>query len=143
MKQAIADSDDVNVRNAPSKGAHVPGTPTGGGTVADLTVVVVTWNSAEFVEDCLSAVLCNDDDLRLQVLLIDNASSDDTVERVRLRFPQVEIIENSRNEGCSVGFNQGLSAAAGDYIQILCPDTIVQPGAFDAMLGFLKDNPET
>jgi N-acetylglucosaminyl-diphospho-decaprenol L-rhamnosyltransferase len=78
-------------------------------------VVVVTWNSAASIETCLSS--CGD----LPAIVVDNASDDDTVRRVRTR-PGVCLITNPQNVGFAAAANQGIAACAADYVLLLNPD---------------------
>lgn len=108
----------------------------------DLSVVIVTWNSAEFIEECLGAVYTAANGREIEVIVVDNASGDGSPDMIRQKFQDVRLIENDRNMGCSVAFNQGICASSGRYVQILCPDTIVQPEAFDEMISFLDAHPD-
>lgn len=108
----------------------------------DLSVVIVSWNSVEFLEDCLSGVYTDADGRDVEVIVVDNASKDGSVDLVRNRFPLVRLIVNDTNRGVSVAFNQGMAASTRAYIQLLCSDTTVQPGAFDALLIILDTHPD-
>ncbi len=107
----------------------------------DLSVVIVIWNSREYIEECLDGVYAAAGNRDIEVLVIDNASTDGGAELILRCYPDVRLTVNDRNRGCSVAFNQGLQASKGKYIQILCPDTIVQPAAFDVMIDFLETHP--
>lgn len=108
----------------------------------DLSVVVVSWNGAEFLEECLNALYAATQGQDVEIIVVDNASSDGSPDLVRRLFPQARLIANDRNYGVSVAFNQGIRASARPYIQLLCSDTIVQPRALDAMAAFLDAHPE-
>jgi GT2 family glycosyltransferase len=111
--------------------------------VPDLSVVIVTWNSREFINECLDAVYSVASSLQIEILVIDNASSDGGADLVRQHYPDVKLTVNGENLGCSAAFNQGLRESRGRYVQILCPDTIAQPGAFQEMITFLDAHPNT
>lgn len=108
----------------------------------DLSVVVVSWNSAEFLENCLNGVYSDANGRDVEVIVVDNASKDGSVALLQNRFPRAKLIVNDANRGVSVAFNQGMAASTRTYIQLLCSDTIVQPGAFDALLTFLDAHPD-
>jgi len=92
-------------------------------------IVVVTHNSADFIETCLQAVL----DRAAQVVVVDNASIDDTCQRAR-RFPSVRLIANEENEGFAAAANQGFALLSSELVLLLNPDAIVQTS-----LGPLED----
>jgi GT2 family glycosyltransferase len=83
--------------------------------MSGIGVVIVTWNSAEHIERCLES--CS----RLSVTVVDNASTDDTVARVR-RYTDVLLIENDENRGFATAANQGVARCASEYILLLNPD---------------------
>ncbi|HZU28535.1 MAG TPA: glycosyltransferase family 2 protein [Bryobacteraceae bacterium] len=84
--------------------------------MSSTTVIVVTHDSGEVIDACLQS--CRG----LEVLVIDNASGDDTAARVR-RHDGVRLIENSVNRGFAGAVNQAVKAASGDYLLLLNPDT--------------------
>ncbi len=91
-------------------------------------VVILNWNRREDTLNCLHAVLSMDY-APMHVLLVDNASSDGTVEAVRQAFPQVEVLVNPQNLGFAGGMNQGLGVAvqrAAPYVLLLNNDTVVE-----------------
>jgi N-acetylglucosaminyl-diphospho-decaprenol L-rhamnosyltransferase len=96
------------------------------------SVIVVTYNSAAAIADCLHALASQD----CEILVVDNASQDETVERVRSLAQELrlQLITVSRNVGFAGGANHGASASSGDVLLFLNPDTIAEPGALDALL---------
>ena len=96
------------------------------------SVIVVTYNSGAQIEACLRALASQD----CEIVVVDNASQDDTVARVRALARQIplQLLTISRNIGFAGGVNQGVRAAASDVLLILNPDAIAEPGAIDAML---------
>lgn len=108
----------------------------------DLSVVIVSWNSAEFLEECLGAVYEAAGAEEIEIVVVDNASTDGSAALIKHHFPDVRLIENTRNMGVSVAFNQGVKASRGKYIQMLCSDTVVLPGAFKEMAGYLDVHPD-
>ena len=92
-------------------------------------IIVLTWNQRDLTLDCLTSLASLDYPAeRLQIVVVDNSSSDDTIMAVHQRFPQVTVLENSDNlgfaEGNNVGIRQALQGQA-DYIMLLNNDTIV------------------
>lgn len=96
-----------------------------------LFVVVLTYNSEADLEDCFSSLRKAVEGLDCTVIAVDNASKDGTATRLRERFAWVERIENTENLGFAGGNNVGMRAAlerGADYVYLLNPDTIVEPG---------------
>ena len=108
----------------------------------DLTVIVVTWNVREPVLACLEALTRRAQNTTLEVIVVDNASSDGTVEAVAETFPTVRIIENTENVGFPRANNQALWLARGRHVLFLNPDTIVGEGTLAACLRELDHDPE-
>jgi GT2 family glycosyltransferase len=91
------------------------------------SVIVLSWNGRDDLPDCLNALLAQDYD-ELEILVVDNGSSDGSADLVAERFPQVRLIRNERNLGFATGNNIGLRKANGDVLVLLNQDTVVQPG---------------
>jgi GT2 family glycosyltransferase len=94
-----------------------------------ISVVIVTYNNYGFTRACLHSVLALSDYPRLEVIVVDNASSDETPAQLRrIRDPRVRVILNEENLGFAAGNNVGLRAAKGDYVVMLNNDTYVTRG---------------
>lgn len=91
----------------------------------DLTVVIVNYRVKYFLEQTLRSVMEATQGLRVEVIVIDNNSGDDSIEFSRQQFPQVTYIENTENVGFARANNQGIMMARGHYTLILNPDTII------------------
>jgi GT2 family glycosyltransferase len=107
----------------------------------DIDVVVVTYNSAEVIVDCLKALEQHPPSGASRVVVIDNCSRDDAVTLVRERFPQVEVIENERNVGLAAAWNLAIRHSNSDYVLLLNPDTRVVAGAIDALVHHIETRP--
>ena len=77
-----------------------------------------------------------------EIILVDNASSDGTLEMLRAEFPTVQVIVNDHNTGYTAPMNQALRQGSGRYLMQLNPDTLVPPGALHALLEFMDAHPE-
>ncbi|GIP35110.1 glycosyltransferase family 2 protein [Paenibacillus sp. J2TS4] len=108
----------------------------------DLSIIILNYNTCELTLNALESVYGSNTGFKYEVILIDNASSDSSVERIRGKFPQVRMIENKKNVGFSRANNQGMRIATGKYILLLNSDTIVQPDTFDIMLQFMEEHLE-
>lgn len=103
-----------------------------------LSVIVVTWNSAADIESCLDSINFG---AAFEVIVVDNASSDETKEKLS-RYHHLRLVANDSNCGYARGNNQGLKLATGEYVLLLNPDTRIELGALDALSRYLDDHPE-
>jgi GT2 family glycosyltransferase len=108
----------------------------------DISVVIVAWNAKHYLELCLESLEKAPPRRSMETLVIDNASSDGTVEMVETRFPWVKLIKSSENLGFSKGNNVAIRQAQGRYVALVNPDVIVFPGCLDALADFLDQNPK-
>ncbi len=106
-----------------------------------LSIVIVNYNTRDLLRDCLASIPREEVE-GCEVIVVDNASKDDSCAMVRRDFAWVRLMENTSNGGFSKGNNQGIRAAAGDYILLLNSDTIVRPGALRSKVQFLKAHPD-
>ena len=109
--------------------------------MVELSVLIVTYDSAAEIDACLDAVLAQDIEGELEVIVVDNASVDDTVERVETRGGKVELIRNSTNEGYAAGVNAAFAASTGRFVALLNPDCVPDPGCLAALVDHLKHTP--
>jgi N-acetylglucosaminyl-diphospho-decaprenol L-rhamnosyltransferase len=105
-----------------------------------LSVIIVNYNVKYFLEQCLHSVLQAIDAIAAEVLVIDNDSSDGSVEYLRPLFPSVKFIGSKENLGFGKANNLGLKEAAGEYVLFLNPDTIVPEDCFTKCISFLDTN---
>ncbi len=114
----------------------------------DLSVVIVNWNVRDLLGRCLESVISevNRDavhqPLNTEIIVVDNASTDGSVELIRSLFPQVNLIANAENRGFTVGNNQGIAAANGRYLLLLNPDTEVLANAITELVQYMDAHPE-
>lgn len=107
----------------------------------DVSVIIVNWNTRELLRDCLKSVYEQAGDVNFEVIVIDNASADGSVEMVKNDFDQVTLIENSENVGFARANNQGIAVAKGRYVLLLNSDTVVLDSALARTVGFADDHP--
>jgi hypothetical protein len=108
----------------------------------ELSVVIVAWNAEHYLELCLESLVKDPPRRSMEVLVVDNASADDTIEMVETRFAWVKLIKSSVNLGFSKGNNVAIKQCRGRYIALVNPDVIVFPGCMDALADFLDQNPK-
>ena len=109
-----------------------------------LSVIIVSYNVRHFLDLCLHSVFAAAGTLGggVEVIVVDNASADDSVEWVRAHFPEVQMIANRGNTGFSKANNQGVEVATGEYILILNPDTVMGEDFFQKTLDYMDAHPE-
>lgn len=107
----------------------------------DLSIIIVSYNSKQFIEKCLYSLLSSAPRLAREIIVVDNASSDRSIDLVRSNFPNVKLIINTSNLGYSKACNQGIKEAKSKYFLILNPDTELSGGSLEGMLRFLEENP--
>lgn len=107
----------------------------------DLAVIIVSWNVRDILLENLKALFQNEQSA-FEVIVVDNASLDGTVEAIRSHFPQVAIIANTKNEGFAKGCNQGMKAANAKHVLLLNPDMRVAPDALQKCIAYLDAHPD-
>jgi N-acetylglucosaminyl-diphospho-decaprenol L-rhamnosyltransferase len=106
----------------------------------DLTVVVVSHDHGRYLEACLRSLEPGRHAVSLEVIVVDNASRDETSEVVA-RFPWALLVRNTEREGFSANNNKALRRARGRHALLLNPDTEVEDGALQTLVAFLDENP--
>ena len=108
----------------------------------DISVVIVGWNAKHYLELCLESLAAAPPRRSMEVLVVDNASTDGSAEMIEARFPWVKLIKSTENLGFSKGNNLAIRQCQGRYIALVNPDVIVFPGCLDALADFLDENPK-
>jgi N-acetylglucosaminyl-diphospho-decaprenol L-rhamnosyltransferase len=106
-------------------------------SVSPVDVIVVTWNNGELLLDCLEHV--SKERIPHRLIVVDNASEDDTVSRVRRRFPDAEVIELPENVGFGRAANRGIEHARGEFMFLLNNDANIEPGFIEKLLRRFDD----
>ncbi|MCF7810646.1 glycosyltransferase family 2 protein [bacterium] len=104
------------------------------------TAVIVTYNSAGSIDDCLRSLAGTVDAGIFKVIVVDNASGDGTADLIERKYPWVELIRNPVNAGFAAGNNLALIHLVGDYCFFLNPDTRVGAGCSKGLMEFLDDH---
>ena len=107
-----------------------------------LSVVIVNYNVRLLLEECIKSVEKALDGIEGDIFVIDNNSSDGSVEYIRERFPKVHIIANKENLGFARANNQAIRMTDAEYILLLNPDTVVYENTLRGCLDFIDANPE-
>jgi N-acetylglucosaminyl-diphospho-decaprenol L-rhamnosyltransferase len=106
-----------------------------------ISVVIVSYNTAALLADCLAS-LEGQRGLIREVVVVDNASSDDSVSVVKQRFPDVRLIAGTENIGFGRANNLAAGQCGGELLFLLNPDTRIEPGCIQAMIAYMEEHPE-
>jgi GT2 family glycosyltransferase/lipopolysaccharide/colanic/teichoic acid biosynthesis glycosyltransferase len=107
-----------------------------------LSIIIVNYNVREFLHHALVSLQKAMKGIRGEIIVVDNASDDGSIEMVRRRFPKVHLIANKSNLGFAKANNVGLKIARGRYILLINPDTLVQEDTLQVMIRFFEENPD-
>lgn len=107
-----------------------------------LSIIIVSWNTRQVLLDCLASIGRYPPSGLFEVLVIDNASTDDSAESIRRHHPHVLLIANDQNRGFAAANNQAIARARGQYLLLLNPDTIVHPHSLDILCEFMEHHEE-
>ena len=108
----------------------------------DLSVIIVNWNTRQLVLESLQSLYGAIGDFSMEVFVVDNGSSDGSVEAIRPAFPRVILVENRKNIGFAKANNGALRRARGKYFLFLNTDVILQGDAVAALLEFMEKTPQ-
>lgn len=104
----------------------------------ELSVIVVSYNTKKLLENCLRSIFRFTKGISFEVIVVDNASDDESVDMVKKKFPQAKLILNRQNAGFAKGNNQGIRIAKGKYIFLLNSDAYLIENSFEKLLKNIK-----
>lgn len=104
----------------------------------DISIVIVSYNVRYFLEQCLRSILQHSSNLIVEIIVVDNISTDDTMEVVPKLFPDIIFIRNNENVGFARACNQGMKSSKGNYVLFLNPDTIIEEGTLSTCLQYMN-----
>ena len=107
-----------------------------------LVVVIINWNTRDLTRNCLQTLFPELEGTDSEVWVVDNGSTDDSVEMIKKEFPSIKLIPNKENVGFARANNQVLWEAAGKYYLLLNTDTLIPPGSIKALVDYLDKNPD-
>ena len=105
-----------------------------------LSIVIVTWNGKRYALECLESLYTCPAAVPVEIIVVDNASTDGTPEAIRTRFPEVRVIENQANLGFAKANNIGVAQSRGKYICLINSDVVVFQGCLDRLLALMETN---
>ena len=109
--------------------------------MVEVSVIIINLNTRQLLEGCLRSVVA-DGDQTLEIIVIDNGSTDGSAEMVQSKFPRVRLVKNEHNQRFAKPNNEGMKMATGKYLFLLNSDTIVNRGAIHSLTSFLDAHPD-
>lgn len=110
--------------------------------MVDISIVIVNYNVQFFLRQCLNSIFKSAGSKQVQVIVVDNASTDDSLAMLAKDFPQVSVIQNSENLGFSAANNQAINDIQGKYTLILNPDTLLAEDTLESCFDYLENHPK-
>lgn len=107
-----------------------------------LSIIIVNYNVKEFLEQSIISIQKSCKEIDYELFVVDNASSDGSVELIRKKFLGIKLIANTENKGFAVANNQAMRQAQGEYVLLINPDTIVQEDTVPVVLNFFGNHPD-
>lgn len=108
----------------------------------DLSIVIINWNGLAVLRNCLQSIFASPQGVLLEVIVVDNASSDESVAVLERDYSQVVILKNQRNLGFAAANNQAFAVARGRYVLLLNNDTLVLEGALSKSVQYMDAHPK-
>jgi len=103
-----------------------------------ISIVIVNYNVKYFLDQCISSIYKSEGDFDIEIIVVDNDSSDNSVQHIEQKFPKVIVEQNVENVGFSKANNQGVRKASGEFILVLNPDTLMSADTLKKCLGFYQ-----
>ncbi|MDY7079455.1 MAG: glycosyltransferase family 2 protein [Chloroflexota bacterium] len=107
----------------------------------DLSICIVNWNAGHFLLDCVASIQKNLIGLEYEIIIVDNASTDNSISLFQEHFPDVKVVLCARNDGFAVANNIAIARSRGRYVLLLNPDTLVYEGTLEEMVRFMDEHP--
>lgn len=108
----------------------------------DLSICLVSLNALAYLEPLMASIQKHTHGLSYEMIVVDNASTDGTVDWISQQHPEITLIRNQANLGFTRGNNQAMALAKGDFLLLLNPDTLLSEDCFGPQVDFLKENPD-
>ncbi|MFC2149958.1 glycosyltransferase [Calditrichota bacterium] len=108
----------------------------------DVSVIIVNYNVKYFLEQCILSIKEASREIETEIIVVDNNSTDNSVEYISEKFPKVKLISNKENLGFSKANNQGFRISTGEYLFVLNPDTLIAADTLIELCRYMKMNPK-
>ena len=107
----------------------------------DLSVIIVSWNAKDYLDDCISSIIKETIEYNVEIIVIDNASSDGSPEMVQQKYPSVTLICSETNLGFAKANNVGIKQCTGKYIFLINSDVTLIKHCINQMIVYMRQNP--
>lgn len=108
----------------------------------DVSIVYTNWNTRDMMRDCIASVKEKSEGFTYEIIVVDDGSTDGSVDMLRSEFPEVVVLENGKNIGVAKSYNKGVAVARGRYVQMLNTDMLMIHNAIRVLMDFLEAHPE-
>lgn len=105
-----------------------------------LSIIVVNYNTGQLTASCVKNILQKNLPFSHEIIVVDNASADDSVSLLQSDFPEIKVIGNKQNLGLARAVNIGIKQAAGQYVLVLNPDIVVIDDAIEKLVNYMEQN---
>src|ERR1035437_916055 len=109
----------------------------------EVSIIIVNWNTVDLLRQCLRSVYLETHTINFEVIVVDNASSDESVAMVRNEFCEAKLIANTKNLGFAAANNQGIAISEGRYVLLLNSDTVVFNHAIQKVISYADNHSDT
>src|SRR5665648_483189 len=110
--------------------------------MVDLSIIIVNWNAKSFLLKCLRSLISETKSCSVEIIVVDNASTDGSQQAVKKKFPTVKLIQNKVNSGFAKANNIGINQSVGRYICLINSDVTLLNGCLDKLCSFMDQQPE-
>jgi N-acetylglucosaminyl-diphospho-decaprenol L-rhamnosyltransferase len=111
------------------------------GKMMDVSILIISYNTRELTLACLASVYAQTRDVEFEILVVDNESKDGSADAIASAYPHVRLIRPGANLGFAGGNNLAAKSAAGEFLLLLNPDTVILDGAIQKAVAFARSNP--
>lgn len=108
----------------------------------DASIIIVNWNTKDLLRECVESICSETSGISYEIIVIDNASSDNSAKMIKQNYPEVRLIENRENLGFAAANNQGIDKALGRYLLLLNSDTLILDNAIAKTVDFADRHPQ-
>lgn len=104
-----------------------------------ISVIIISYNCKQYVEDCIKSIIFTCFESIPEIIIVDNNSSDDTIEYISNLYPEVKIIENKENKGYAAAINIGVNSSSGDYLILSNADIVYKKNTIHGLIEKIKN----